>query len=98
MNPSPLSFFGLQLWFPEFFDRLMGDNCNTTTAEWTNCSDEYYQSSLFIAVSTLPGHVAGLMLITVLGGRIQLGTCMHAWTMARVYRRREHATSSTENC
>lgn len=43
-----------------------------------NCTDnntnlQFYQDTFFTALATLPGNIAGALLINIIGGRIQLG-------------------------
>ena len=46
---------------------LDGDNCSNAT------NLQYYQDTLYTAVASLPGNIAGTLLINVIGGKIQLG-------------------------
>ena len=73
-------YFGIQLWFPEYFKRLEhncpgGDISNGTLH--ANCSNatalQFYQDTLYTALASLPGNIAGALLINIIGGRIQLG-------------------------
>ena len=69
-------YYGLELWFPEFFKRLQKEcvlrnstlNC---TGNETNL--QFYQDTLYTALASLPRNITGILLIIVLGGRIQLG-------------------------
>ncbi len=74
------SYYGLQLWFPEYFKRILQDECNSAAAQFTNysnCSNktnlQFYQDTLYTALASLPGNIAGALLINIIGGRIQLG-------------------------
>lgn len=76
-------YYGLQLWFPEFFKRLEY-NClvneiinGSLPLEPANCSNatalQFYQDTLYTALASLPGNIAGALLINIIGGRVQLG-------------------------
>ena len=63
-------YYGLQLWFPEYFKRLeSGCNGGNSTDE---CNLRYYQDTLYTALASLPGGIAGIILINFIGGRLQL--------------------------
>lgn len=69
-------YYGLQLWFPEYFKKLIEDNCDlqNNTIGCTNATRlQYYQDTLYTALASLPGNIAGTVLINIIGGRIQLG-------------------------
>lgn len=67
------------MWFPEYFKRLGGEWCEmqNVTLDGDSCSNatdlQYYQDTLYTAVASLPGNIAGTLLINVIGGKIQLG-------------------------
>ena len=67
------------MWFPEYFKRLIKKNCKplnvTLNAEdcMNGTSLQYYQDTLYTAIASLPGNIAGTILINIIGGRIQLG-------------------------
>ena len=61
---------------PEYFKRLLEDICNQTDFAQQNCNNtnlQLYQDTLFAALSALPGVLAGLILINLLGGKILAG-------------------------
>lgn len=72
--------FGFRFWLPEYFKRLLSIyDCNLTAAvsNSTNCTRgsnnvELYQDVLFTAIASVGGSIAGIILINVIGGRIQL--------------------------
>ena len=76
-------YYGLQLWFPEFFKRLELDCLvdeiinGTLPLQPDNCSNatsyQFYQDTLFTALATLPGNLLGVLLINIIGARVQLG-------------------------
>ena len=72
-------YYGLQLWFPEYFKRLREETCElqTTSIDAPTCINatdlQYYQDTLYTAIASLPGNIAGALLINILGGKVQLG-------------------------
>ena len=70
-------YYSLQLWFPEFFKQLHLDSNSTTVIQKYNESRvnhlQFYQDSLFTALASLPGNIAGALLINIIGARIQTG-------------------------
>ena len=85
-------YYGLQLWFPEYFKRLGEESCEVQTTSINadtciNASDlQYYQDTLYTAVASLPGNIAGALLINIIGAKIQLGmllcySCAHVLLM-----------------
>ena len=64
--------YGLTMRFPEYFKRLRMQNCNQTLA--TDCGNQtnlqFYQDTLFVMLASLPSIIAGILLITLLGGKI----------------------------
>ena len=55
-------------------------NChdNNTATETVNCTGnvtnlQFYQDTLYTALVSLPGNIAGIILVSIIGGRIQLG-------------------------
>ena len=80
-----IRYYGLQLWFPEFFKRLQEQNSSLSMNCSNSSSDlQYYQDTLFTALASLPGNIAGAVLINVIGGRVQLGKCSSIIKVARV--------------
>ena len=80
MYVTIVRYYGLQLWFPEYFKRLREDVCDAS-GSCTNATDlHYYQDTLYTAIASLPGNVAGALLINVIGGKIQLGTLVSCVT------------------
>ena len=70
-------YYGLQLWFPEYFKKLREETCEleATASTCTNETDlQYYQDTLYTAIASLPGNIAGALLINIIGGKVQLGT------------------------
>ena len=64
------------MWFPEYFKKIIEDNCDlqgTTTGCANETHLQYYQDTLYTALASLPGNIAGAVLINIVGGRIQLG-------------------------
>ena len=76
-------YYGLQLWFPEYFKRLELDCLieeiinGTLPLQPDNCSNatsyRFYQDTLYTALATLPGNLLGVLLINIIGARVQLG-------------------------
>ena len=65
------------MWFPEYFKKLREETCEleATASTCTNATDlQYYQDTLYTAIASLPGNIAGALLINIIGGKIQLGT------------------------
>lgn len=73
-------YYGLQLWFPEYFKRLREETCElqTTSIDAPTCINvtdlHYYRDTLYTAIASLPGNIAGALLINIIGGKVQLGT------------------------
>ena len=70
-------YYGLQLWFPEYFKKLREETCKleATASTCANATDlQYYQDTLYTAIASLPGNIAGALLINIIGGKVQLGT------------------------
>jgi VNT family MFS transporter (synaptic vesicle glycoprotein 2) len=72
-------YYGLQIWFPEYFENLQnttrdacaftGGNCSLYNS--SSCSQVYFDSLLETA-ATIPGTVLGILTINLIGGRIQI--------------------------
>jgi len=78
LHPANYRYYGVQLWFPEYFKRLQRiENCtgNISHSGVPNCTEslEFYQDSLYTALASLPGNILGVILIAIIGGRIQTG-------------------------
>ena len=70
------------MWFPEYFKRLREDTCElqATASSCLNATDlQYYQDTLYTAIASLPGNIAGALLINIIGGKIQLGMYMYCF-------------------
>ena len=67
--------YGLMLWFPEFFSRAKG------RAEGAPSGDVYAEN-LMVALANLPGNVASAFAIDRLGRRVTLAGCMAAAAVA----------------
>lgn len=69
------------MWFPEYFKRLLTNrvDSNLTIADIDYSNDtilaqlRIYQDTLYIALATFPGMIAGILLIGLTGGKILLG-------------------------
>ena len=69
------SYYGLQLWFPEYFKNLIEANSNKTegnTSDCTNTDTKAYRDSLYEASASIPGNFLGLFVINVIGGKLLL--------------------------
>ena len=80
-------YYGLQLWFPEYFKRLGEESCglHTTASTCINATDlQYYQDTLYTAIASLPGNIAGALLINIIGGKVQLGMYCFMYSYAHI--------------
>lgn len=68
------------MWFPEYFKRLLASrDCNETMAVIDDCNNltthlQFYQDTLYVAIASIVGGIAGILLIGLTGGKILLGT------------------------
>lgn len=80
------SYYGLQLWFPEYFKNLIEEGRNSTnesdTNQCTNPDTKPYRDSLYEASASVPGNFIGLFVINVIGGKLLLSkwTSLHVIT------------------
>ena len=58
-------------------------NCHgsNTTTDIVSCGGnvtnlQFYQDTLYTALAALPGNIAGVVLINIIGGRIQMSECI----------------------
>lgn len=72
------SYDGLIMWLPEYFKKL--SSCSETTSDISDYNSTsmktnllYYQDTLYVAIASIPGGIAALLLIGLTGGRILLG-------------------------
>ena len=78
MCKSLSSYYGLLLWFPEYFARVLKEQCNATaslTNSSCNSSDtssSIYVDSVYTALAALPATVLGILTVNLLGGKIML--------------------------
>jgi len=87
LPPSPPilpSYYGLILWFPEYFKCIQeqANNCtfniNTTlcappgTTTLCNSTSNIYLDSLYTALAGIPGTVFGVFTVNLIGPRIML--------------------------
>lgn len=73
-------YYGLQLWFPEYFKKLREESCEleATASACSNATDlQYYRDTLYTAIASLPGNIAGALLINIIGGKVQLGMLLY---------------------
>lgn len=81
------SYYGLLLWFPEYFKCIeeRAQNCyfdehdvcvpsNLTGVPQCNSTGSIYLDSLYASLATIPGTVLGIFTINLIGARIMLGT------------------------
>jgi len=72
-----LSYYGLQLWFPEYFKNLIDDKKGNDTKDddYNNCTNtdtKPYKDSLYEASASVPGNFIGLFVINIIGGKLLL--------------------------
>lgn len=87
VHHSGCRYYGLQLWFPEYFKLLLNGGANVThPCSFTrnlNCTqleamfaagncDKIYQNTLWETLATVPGTILGILTINLVGGRAQL--------------------------
>jgi VNT family MFS transporter (synaptic vesicle glycoprotein 2) len=71
-------YYGLTLWFPEYFKYIeygLNDTCVASSNDSLK-DNRIYLDSLYASAATVPGIVAGLLLIRVVGSKILLVTSM----------------------
>lgn len=70
------SYYGLQLWFPEYFKHVIDEKRNGTDEEdYNNCTNtdtKPYRDSLYEASASVPGNFIGLLVINIIGGKMLL--------------------------
>ena len=83
---SPFSYYGLLLWFPEYFkcihekelgcafDASQPDSCAPKGVTLVcNETGSIYVDSLYTSLATIPGTILGIITVNVLGGKVMLG-------------------------
>ena len=88
------SYYGLQLWFPEYFKNLLEEGRNTTnTSDANQCTThdtESYKDSLYEASASVPGNFIGLFVINVIGGKLLLSKWTSLYVVTRIQSIRCH--------
>ena len=83
------SYYGLLLWFPEYFKCIHEKelNCTFNLEHPDSCSPpsavtdgivcnetgSIYVDSLYTSLATIPGTILGIITVNILGGKIMLG-------------------------
>ena len=85
--PPTLSYYGLTLWFPEYFKCIQeqANNCTfnlnatlcappgtTTICSSHENTEKIYLDSLYTALAGIPGTVLGVFTVNIVGPRIML--------------------------
>jgi len=73
-------YYGLQLWFPEYFKHVIDENKNSTdNDDYNNCTNtdtKPYKDSLYEATASVPGNFLGVVVINIIGGKLLLSKMM----------------------
>ena len=79
---SPSSYYGLLLWFPEYFKCVYeeanscyferGRSCAANASSLCPSSSHIYTDSLYAALATIPGTLLGILTINLIGARTML--------------------------
>ncbi|XP_065883806.1 synaptic vesicle glycoprotein 2C-like [Dysidea avara] len=71
-------YYGLQLWFPEYFKHVIDENKpknSTDDDDYNNCTNtdvKPYKDSLYEATASVPGNFLGVVVINIIGGKLLL--------------------------
>ena len=67
-------YYGLLLWFPEYFKRLdnKANNISSSLDGGSNSSISIYTDSMYISLAALPSVLLGIFTVNLLGGKIML--------------------------
>ena len=87
--PPPPSYYGLLLWFPEYFKCIHERELNCTFSledpdscvapgvnEVCNSTGTIYADSLYASLATIPGTILGVLLINVVGAKPMMSECV----------------------
>ena len=67
-----LRYYGLLLWFPEYFKDAQQQHSNHTGLNSSNSSGNIYLDSVYTSLAAVPATILGIISVNMLGGRIML--------------------------